>query len=93
MLVHVAAVFGSRKRLKLATVSTGSSSEEPHRVNGVSHVLLPIASAYPALLAVSVPVLVAIARPGAVTHGFRSVVRHTLRGMTGIKHEATTLGD
>ena len=38
----------------------------------------------PELLHSPLQLYVAIARPGAVTHGFWSVVRHTFHGMAGI---------
>ena len=69
-----------------------TSREEPHRVNGLSLYLLrqELNLRYPQS---PVGVLVAIARPGAVTRGFWSAVRHVLRGMTGRKHTAPTRGD
>jgi hypothetical protein len=68
------------------------SREVPHRVNGLSLYLLR-QELNPRCLQSPVGVLVAIARPGAVTRGFWSAVRRVLRDTAGREQHAPTRGD
>ena len=77
---HLVSSSSGSRRLSMKD----TSREEPHRVNGLSLYLLrqELNLRCPQS---PVGVLVTIARPGAVTRGFWSAVRHALRGMAGRK--------